>query len=189
MRLIVFSYPDVLPNEAKQINALFDAGMQRFHLRKPNVEYKDWKSILQSIRPEYRNKIVIHNHFELMEGFELYGKHLKGSEKGILKEFTSAACHSLNELDEKKEVREYLFLSPIYDSISKKDYNTGFDFDSLKSRLKEFQSKDVIALGGITIDKLEDASSLGFDGVAVLGAIWNSNNPTESFKQLQKHCE
>lgn len=186
MRLIVFSCADVLRNEAKQINSLFDAGMQRFHFRKPTVELKDWRSIIAEINPEYRNKIVIHNHFELMEEFELYGKHLKSTKEGAYQEFTSAACHSCEELDLKKEVQDYVFLSPVFNSISKSGYTSSFDFTTLQSCLNQFSSKQVIALGGITIDNLQEVKSLGFDGAAVLGTIWNSSNPEKQFKQMHE---
>jgi thiamine-phosphate pyrophosphorylase len=52
-------------------------------------------------------------------------------------------------------------------------------------KISEISGKQVIALGGIDEDKIEICRALGFSGVAVLGAIWNSTNAVEKFKKIQ----
>ena len=39
-------------------------------------------------------------------------------------------------------------------------------------------------MGGIDEDKIETAKELGFSGVALLGAIWQSEQPVEKFKRI-----
>ncbi|MGZ4048350.1 MAG: thiamine phosphate synthase, partial [Bacteroidia bacterium] len=43
----------------------------------------------------------------------------------------------------------------------------------------------IIALGGIDENTIQEAINLGFDGAAVLGAIWMSKDPLEKFINLQ----
>ena len=103
----------------------------------------------------------------------------------------SRSCHSLEEIIEYKPVCDYVFLSPIFQSISKEGYGSGFSLDGLRNAKGIIDDK-VIALGGIcprTITKLKD---IPFGGVAVLGALWG-NDPSlfvadqliKQFKRLQ----
>ena len=68
---------------------------------------------------------------------------------------------------------DYVFLSPIFDSISKRGYRSQFSLTELQKAAAEgiIDSK-VVALGGITKDKLPLLQSLHFGGAAMLGAIW-----------------
>jgi thiamine-phosphate pyrophosphorylase len=43
----------------------------------------------------------------------------------------------------------------------------------------------LVALGGISL-KIEKTFQLGFDDVALLGSIWNTNQPIQNFKLCQK---
>ena len=44
----------------------------------------------------------------------------------------------------------------------------------------------MIALGGIDLENIEKTLENGFDNVALLGSIWNSENPLKQFKLCQK---
>ena len=89
-----------------------------------------------------------------------------------------------------KKVCDYVFLSPIFDSISKEGYSSHFTQPVLKElqRTKVIDRK-VMALGGINLDRIKLAKDLGFGGVVVLGDIWNrfSIHSTEDFKGLINH--
>jgi thiamine-phosphate pyrophosphorylase len=44
----------------------------------------------------------------------------------------------------------------------------------------------VLALGGITPERVGEVHALGFDGVAVLGAIWGAADPVRVFGNFQE---
>jgi thiamine-phosphate pyrophosphorylase len=44
---------------------------------------------------------------------------------------------------------------------------------------------EVIALGGIDAARLPVCRALGFDGVAVLGSVWQAADPLKAFSELQ----
>ena len=68
---------------------------------------------------------------------------------------------------------DYVFLSPIYDSISKEGYSSAYPFDTLqKAQQAGIIDSKVIALGGISLEHLPEIASLGFGGAALLGDIW-----------------
>ena len=47
----------------------------------------------------------------------------------------------------------------------------------------------VIALGGISVGRVAEASKMGFEGVAILGAVWQASDPVKAFDELQNECE
>jgi thiamine-phosphate pyrophosphorylase len=68
---------------------------------------------------------------------------------------------------------------------SKEDYSPKTDlFEDIKNRTN-FETK-LIALGGIESKNTAQTLENGFDNVALLGTIWNQNNPLENFKSCQK---
>jgi thiamine-phosphate pyrophosphorylase len=166
--------------------------MEIFHVHKPLFSGEEIQNYIHQIPSQYHHKITLHSN------------HLK--------------FHSLKELEVCKEKFDYAFLSPIFDSISKAGYKSTFNLDEVKSFLqkrkkyfnqchaersrsillndkKDFSAalemtdrRALIALGGIDENKIEIACELGFEGVAVLGALWTNKNPVEKFKQLLKIC-
>ena len=86
-----------------------------------------------------------------------------------------------------KKEYDYLFLSPIFASISKTDYPSHFDLNELRElgRQKVIDRK-VMALGGIDIDQIPQMRDCGFGGVVILGAFWQHFNlhETADFKEL-----
>ena len=98
----------------------------------------------------------------------------------------SVSCHSLEELSAHKAKFDYLFLSPIFDSISKKGYSGRFTREQLlEARDNGLIDKKIIALGGITAGNIPIIRDLGFGGVAVLGSVWFSPSPVTSFEELR----
>ena len=67
----------------------------------------------------------------------------------------------------------YVFLSPVFDSISNSGYNSKFKINELKLFLNNKEDRPaVIALSGINEGRLSKIHDIGFDGFALLGYIW-----------------
>lgn len=162
--------------EAETLTTLFEDELERLHLRKEIDDFKYLDSLLKAIPEKYHNRIVIHNCYGLQRLYNLYGIHLKSnkrSEYAKLKQayhIVSTSCHSIDEVKEHKKKYDYVFLSPIFNSISKTEYNSKFDLQLLANE-KEIDEK-VIALGGINENNISAVYKMGFGGAAVLGAIW-----------------
>lgn len=190
MKLIVITSPLFLPDEAAHINALFEAGLEILHLRKPHSSADEVESLVQSVSEPFRNRIVLHEHFELVEQYGLKGIHLNARNPMPPKGYhghISRSCHSLQEVEEWKNVCDYVFLSPIYDSISKEGYGAHFTTEQLQdARLRGLIDEKVVALGGICADNIPEVKSFGFGGVALLGDIWSREGADRvlHFKQL-----
>ena len=165
MKLITITLPVFFEEEAEAITSLFDAGLEILHLRKPGASYEDMEKLLNKLPSEYLERIVTHEHFQL-----------NGRNPVAPAGFTghiSRSCHSLEEVSKYKTTCDYVFLSPIYDSISKKGYSSAYTPDTLqKARQAGIIDAKVMALGGVTAAHFPEISSSGFGGAVLLGDIW-----------------
>lgn len=199
MRLIVITKEDILPNEGEIINNLFKQGLEVLHIRKPGIDKKEMKRLIEQIDSRYYQQIVLHDYFQLATEFQLKGIHLNRRNPEKPPDWhgsVSCSCHSEDELRTNKSC-DYVFLSPIFDSISKRGYKHAYTEDQL-IRMKQNGDIDtrVIALGGITTATIPQAAWYGFGGVAVLGSLWNDTgigyhpeNLQKRFHQLQHICK
>lgn len=176
MTLIVITLPHLFDGEADALNALFDAGLPALHLRKPQATADQLRQLLGAIHPDFHARIVTHDHFELADEFGLKGLHLNGRHPlppaGYTRQL-SCSCHSLSEVVQQKLRCQYVFLSPIFDSISKAGYTAAFTPQMLADAASQgIIDHRVMALGGITLSNLPRVKALGFGGAAVLGDVW-----------------
>ncbi|MGN0201467.1 MAG: thiamine phosphate synthase [Candidatus Cryptobacteroides sp.] len=181
MEIAVITLPDFFEGETGLVNELFSLGLGRLHLRKPGAGKEETAEWLGRIRPEYLPRIVLHDHHELAVEFNLGGIHLNGrnpeAPSGMDRNrfSVSKSCHSLQEVRENLGCCDYLFLSPVFDSISKEGYGAAFSPAELERAAQEnLLQEKVYALGGICAEKLPEVRQMGFHGAAVLGWLWQS---------------
>jgi len=187
--IIVISRPDYFRGEQEQIIALFEAGMSRFHLRKPGITEAEIEQLIMEIPEKYYKKMVIHYHLGLALKYQLAGVHLSSAQpvyesnlKGIS---VSRSCHTISELEQYDGQVDYMFLSPVKDSISKPGYQSELNDQQIRKTMLRSRKSEVFGLGGIDVENIKQVSGLGFDGVAVLGAVWQHIDATRSFRELQ----
>jgi len=181
--MIVISESDFRPGEAAIVNTLFQAGLDLFHIRKYEASEKEIAEFIAQIEPEYREKLVLNRHHDLGMSLGLKRFHYSEKDRRIWSETNwkgmdpglvySTSVHSLEEFNDLPAHFSYAFLSPVFDSISKPDYKAA-KFDFSKRRNKETK---LIGLGGIQGNNAAQAIEMGFDGIALLGAIWNNSDP------------
>lgn len=176
MKLILVTTPDFFAGEAETLTGLFHAGLETLHMRKPGASAQEMEQLLGQLPMEYLPRIVTHEHFQLVQAYGLKGIHLNGRNPHIPVWHTghvSCSCHSLAEVAASKDACHYVFLSPIYDSISKEGYASAYTGETLyKAQQDGLIDSKVMALGGISLEHLPEIASLGFGGVAVLGDVW-----------------
>ena len=190
---LIITSPLFFQNEDKYIIALFDAGLKILHLRKPDATKDEYEHLLNSIPQKYHRRIMLHEFFELTEKYDVRGVHLNRRNpeyNGAEKVKISKSCHSIPELDA-IEGYDYVFLSPVFDSISKEGYHAKFSREELlhASQIGLINEK-VIALGGINRDTLHLLKEYNFGGIALLGAIWEGDSAEDvvsRFRELVSH--
>lgn len=199
MKLVVITLPDMVTGEENAINSLFESGLELLHLRKPKTCIEEVSSLIESIKPEFRRRITLHDNFELLERFDIGGLHINSRNRNVpcgFKGRISASCHSLSEVCDKKEKCDYVFLSPIFDSISKEGYDSNFTEQELSKASQEgIIDEKVYALGGIGLGEVLKLKEFPFGGIAVLGGLWKDfafktdvNEVLLRYKQFAQLC-
>ncbi len=202
MKLIVVTAPTFFVEEDKIITALFEEGLDILHLRKPETPAMYAERLLTLIPEKYHRRIVTHEHFYLKEEFNLMGIHLNSRNPKEPHDYSghvSCTCHSIEEAKNKKHFYDYLFMSPIYDCITKEGILSGYTPEELRQAGKDkiIDSK-VMALGGITPENILEVKDFGFGGAVILGDLWNKFNACTDcdylevirhFKKLKKMAD
>lgn len=203
MKLLLISNFSDIPDEHHVLNLLFCEGLQYFHLRKHDYTTRQMARYIERIADPFRQYVVLHSHFELIEEYGLRGAHF--TKKYSYDDFCrsrglsphadqprpfphlSFSLHSIPEIKRMPPLYDYLFLSPVFDSISNQGYNSKFRVDELRRFLNHKDARPaVIALGGITDEVVGDVFDVGFDGMALLGYIWTTFERTGDISQAVK---
>lgn len=196
MKLILITPPHFFPQEADALNYLLENTSFRLHIRKPKASKDALEKLIQQIDEKFYSRVVLHDAHSLALKYPLGGIHLNKRNPTAPDKYAgtiSSSCHSWNEVLSYRNTVNYLFISPLYDSISKQGYSQAFT----ESQLQEAQEKGwidqrVIGLGGIAPDKIPLLKSYGFGGVAVLGYVWKDFIETLDYSSLQarlRACE
>ena len=120
--LHILSRPERFKTEYKIVNQLMSIGNFIFHLRKPNALAMDIIEIMDAIDCIYHPRIIIHEHTFLRQYYDILGVHYSGKHKTNGendKQYTSTSCHSVKELQRYDGKYNQMFISPIFESISK----------------------------------------------------------------------
>ncbi|MGM0462872.1 MAG: thiamine phosphate synthase [Fibrobacterota bacterium] len=194
--LAVISREDFFDGEAHCVHELFRRGLQRFHMRKPGADEKSHRDFLESLPAKYHSRIVLHNYHHLGDIFSvgLHARFFRLNATGSGPAVQSTSCHSFDEVEYCAEAFPFLqsvFLSPVFDSISKEGYTSAFSTHRLRRFLQKKCPFAIFALGGITAQRMDSVRLMGFDGAAVLGALWHGpdTNYIQRFETLKKAWE
>lgn len=200
MQIVLLTPENEMPHETGIVNSLFAAGLQRLHLRRYGTSEAQITQYISAIHPQFRQRIVVHSHFHLLHTLGLGGIHLNTATRlspalssitsGIPAEKTSTSFHSWQEITENTIPYRYVFISPVFNSISKPGYLAGIDRTQLPAiRAQQNTSGNapaIYALGGIDHSNIITLKNEGFDGAALLGSIWQAQDPVRAFTNILK---
>ena len=212
MKLVVISPEHDDPRETTVLGELFAAGLERYHVRKPAWSRSRLEAWLHTLPHTWRPRLVLHQHHELVAELELGGVHFRDevgrvvpnapSQRSRMAEerrvkdnapcLTSRSCHDLGTLRAALGHYDSVFFSPVFPSLSKPGHGEHADFPSdelvalLAARTPAKRRTSILALGGVTPARMPAVRALGFDGAAVLGAIWLAADPVAAFCELQE---
>ena len=205
MKLVIISPEGFEPREHVVLAGLFASGLERYHVRKPGWNEAEVRRFIRGVPEQWRSRLVLHQSHELAAELGCGGVHYKDKVgRGTPAELganavrsivapcllSSRSCHTVAALEAALGHCDSVFFSPVFPSISKRDYGPTDDVaevSSLLNRRSVAQRRTtVVALGGIKPENAMRCGELGFDGVAVLGALWQAEKPLKVFDQLQE---
>ena len=201
-------------DEARVIARLIDAGLYRYHLRKPAQSAAELGRLLERLPPAYRQRVVVHQHPELVADFGLGGYHCKDragatAERESLQTrlhtrwrardapssaplTLSRSLHAIDDLAAACAGWDYVLISPAFASISKAGYHPNWTSDELCAALLAPSTAGAgkrYALGGICAANAAHCIALGFDGVVLHGALWRAADPVAEVKNCRQQVD
>lgn len=176
MKIIVITLPDpMVENETDRITTMLESGLiDRVHIRKPVMSAREMEMLISAIPKVLHNRLSIHSHPELLNRFPGIGWHFSATRmntecSGLL----SRSCHSPAEAVDWAAKCDYVMLSPVFDSISKPGYLSA-GFNPIEESLCNRKGK-VMALGGVSPEKIPQLKKRGYLGAAMLGYAWKTD--------------
>ena len=153
------------------------------------------RRLIEALPPELYPRLTLQDHLQLAKEYGIGGVHLNARNPEIPAGFgglISRSCHSFGEIAS-HPTEDYLFLSPIFDSISKTGYRAGYAPDELRKAFAQgIINPRVAALGGIRPEHLPryrstDSGERPFSGTSGralrpenwCGACWKYENSTD----------
>jgi len=189
MQIVVISPESADSREVPAMEGFFSAGLERYHVRKPTWSREALEAWLEHLPGAWRPRIIIHHHPALAAKLGLGSTHDPDGEWGPGPLGSSRSCHQIDTLRLLLRLYGSLLFGPVFPSLSKSGYGPAADFpwDSLKAILGERTEGDarVLAIGGVTAGGLARCGELGFDGAAVLGAVWNEQDPVAAYAGIR----
>lgn len=190
--IIVITPEEIIENETELINELFQEGLDLLHIRKTFINSEDMIDFIQRINSEFHHQLVLHSHYDLAENFTISRFHFREIDrqndlyKSFVDKTISTSVHDIEIFNELNEDWEYSFISPVFPSISKKGYGeNSMILNDIKKR--DNPNVKLMALGGINEKNIHKVFENGVDGVALLGAIWESDEPLNVFKKCREN--
>lgn len=87
---------------------------------------------------------------------------------------------------------DYIGCGPFRFTTTKEKLSPTLGLDGYKAIVSEMHLRGIetpiVAIGGITLNDIEELASANIDGIALSGAILNANNPVDEMKRIIEKC-
>jgi thiamine-phosphate pyrophosphorylase len=177
----IITHAGHVPDEPSLWLQLLNEGADSILVRKPGWPAAEYEILLQQADPACYAKLIIAEHAELCSKYGLKGLHLNETLRALTTPaqlnhyhergwWLSTSIHSAETIRLASNTWSQLLLSPVFNSISKPGYNGTLEKD-FRLNKAGFEGQ-VFALGGIDHITAGLARHMQFDGIALLGAIW-----------------
>lgn len=180
---------------AQEVKMVIDGGCKWVQLRMKDASYDELKATAEDIIPVCKDAgviLVIDDNVALVKELRVHGVHLGKEDMDPQKAREMLGPHAIigvtaNTADDIMAMRgidvDYVGLGPFRYTTTKKKLAPVLGLEGYTSIMQEVKSKGnklpVVAIGGITADDVEQVMATGVQGLAMSGAIINSDNPAD----------
>lgn len=185
-QIVIITSPRFFPGEAEMLSLLLGGLDCRVHLRKPGCTERQMRGLIEALPEEFRSELTLQDHLSLAPEYGVGGVHPTSRFPVAPEGWTglvSRSSHSLGEVAMCRDA-DYVFLSPVFDSISKSGYSSAFTDAQLRSA-PEIDGH-VYALGGVRPEHFQLLAEYGFGGAALLGHVWRDCSPEGMRKVIEE---
>lgn len=194
------THPSERYSIVEEVKMVLNAGCKWIQLRMKDASDEDIKSVAEKIIPLCREAdaiLVIDDRVELVKELEVTGVHLGKKDMPVAEArdileggpIIGATANTAGDIFALKGIDvDYVGLGPFRPTTTKENLSPILGLDGYRKIVKEVRDAGVIlpivAIGGITIDDIDDIMATGVNGIAMSGAIINAENPAEYTKAV-----
>lgn len=173
------------------------AGVDLIQLREKDLACRELLSLAKDavgISRESNTRIVVNDRLDIALAAGAQGVHLGGQSvppeavrRHVDKEFlVGVSCHSMQDA-RKAEAggADYILLGPIFDTPSKRPYGPPLGLDKLTEVTRGIKIP-VLALGGITVERVRPCLEAGATGIAGIRLFQESSSVMEQVHKLRE---
>ncbi|WP_051359956.1 thiamine phosphate synthase [Adhaeribacter aquaticus] len=183
------------------INNLFLKGLDLFYVRGILFTEVSAEEILKKVQPIFHSRVILPFSVTSFKVEGDFVRHLKEAERkanmltpNLSGRKYSTSIHSLPDIDNLPDYFNYVYYSPLFESISKPGYLPKQRLDEVKEELKKIRQRQknlplVIGLGGVKVENINEVKKSGFDGAALMGALWQSEDPVKAFLAIKNKLQ
>lgn len=181
-RLIGLTLADFEDQEAEleRVVSFLDRGeVEFFHIRKPSWSEERMRLFLEAFPKRLYSRLCLQDCTQLAAEYAVGGVHLNARNGFLVPQGfcgrVSTGCHSIEEAEKWRDRTDYYFLSPVFDSISKRGYKAAFTLEELKEAFHSgILDQRTVALSGVSRENLPLLEQVGFTSAAIMGDIWRN---------------
>ncbi len=178
---------------ADVVEECLGAGLRAVQLREKDLAVRDLLALATTLREATRRhgaRLVVNDRTDvaMATGADGVQRTLASLPVSALRAITppgflvGASVHSVAEAREaERDGADFLVFGPVYDTPSKRRYGPPQGLGALED-VTRVVSRPVLAVGGLTPERVRDVVAAGAVGVAVIGAIYGAARPADATK-------
>ncbi len=184
---------------ADVVAAAFDGGCRWISLREKDMPSAERRRLAEELRRRaepYKSRVGVHEDVALAASLGLRALHLPtGGDVRQAKRRVDPRCligrsaHNTAEIEASLAAgADYVTLSPIFLTQSKPGYGPALGPEALAAAAKT-TALPIVALGGLTPDRVAACREAGAKGLAVMGEIMRANDPARMMRAFVEAWE
>lgn len=194
------THPSKRYSIVEQVKMVLEGGCKWIQLRMKEATDEEVKTVAEELIPLCKEAdaiLVINDRVELVKEMEVTGVHLGKKDMPMAEARnlleggpiigatanTAGDIFALNGIDV-----DYVGLGPFRHTTTKENLSPILGLEGYSKIMKEIREAGVqlpvVAIGGITLEDIDDVMATGVNGVAISGAIINAENPVEYTKAI-----
>jgi len=179
------------------LQAMVEAGVDLIQLREKDLASRELLGLSKTaveVSRGSRTRIVVNDRLDIAMASGAQGVHLGGKSAPpevvrchVEKDFlVGASCHSLAEaLKAEAGGADYIVLGPIFDTPSKRQYGPPLGLNKLSEVANRIKIP-VLALGGITVERVRPCLDAGAMGIAAIRLFQEGPSPADRIRELRE---
>ena len=194
------THPSERYSIVEQVKMVLEGGCKWIQLRMKEATDEEVKAVAEELIPLCKDAdaiLVIDDRVELVKEMEVTGVHLGKKDMPVAEArnlleggpIIGATANTAGDIFALKGIDvDYVGLGPFRHTTTKENLSPILGLEGYRKIMKEIREAGVqlpvVAIGGITLEDIDDVMATGVNGVAISGAIINAENPIEYTKAI-----